>query len=99
VKVLDGMLSVLDTHEFVFARLMGLADARVYYVLIYPSSPFDFYPSLIDDPPLGVTPRAGADDSSMSEIPRKPNGAVKRTTPLTPRHRRQRPRKMSYSQL
>jgi len=26
-EVLDGVLSVLDTHEFVFARLMGLADA------------------------------------------------------------------------
>ena len=26
-EVLDGILSVLDTHEFVFARLMGLAGA------------------------------------------------------------------------
>jgi RNA exonuclease 1 len=25
--LLDGVLSVLDAHEFVFARLMGLADA------------------------------------------------------------------------
>ncbi|KAH9965648.1 hypothetical protein BJV74DRAFT_869879 [Russula compacta] len=26
-EVLDGLLGVLDTHDFVFARLMGLADA------------------------------------------------------------------------
>ena len=26
-EVLDGILGALDTHEFVFARLMGLADA------------------------------------------------------------------------
>ncbi len=26
-EVLDGVLGALDTHEFVFGRLMGLADA------------------------------------------------------------------------
>jgi RNA exonuclease 1 len=26
-EVLDGVLGALDTHEFVFARSMGLADA------------------------------------------------------------------------
>ena len=36
-EVLDGVLSALDSHEFVFARLMGLANALG---CRYPYSPF-----------------------------------------------------------
>jgi RNA exonuclease 1 len=36
-EVLDGVLSVLDSHEFVFARLVGLANALG---CTYPYSPF-----------------------------------------------------------
>ncbi|KAI0287852.1 hypothetical protein BC826DRAFT_734328 [Russula brevipes] len=87
VEVLDGMLSVLDTHEFVFSRLMGLADVRVYWVT--PRAGAD------DSPHVGNSQKA---ESESQRTAQRTTPLTPRHRPPH-RHRRRRPRRTSCSQL
>ena len=68
-EVVEGVLGALDSHEFVFARLMTLADALgCTWPCVFFSSTFDL--ELTRPYPLsGVTPKTGADGGVGSENP------------------------------
>ena len=76
-EVLEGILGALDTHEFVFARLMGLADA------LGCTCAFLSWPLVLALDQLwaidsasftGITPKAGPEGPENAENPSK--GAV-----------------------
>ena len=71
-EVVDGIIGALDTHEFVFARLMGLADA------LGCACAFLSWPLLLALDRLwpvdsssftGITPKAGAEGPENAENP------------------------------
>ena len=76
-EVLDGILGALDTHEFVFARLMGLADALgcpCMFLSWPPVLALDQLWSIDSSSSTGITPKAGADGPENTENPS--SGAV-----------------------
>jgi len=66
-EVLEGVLGALDSHEFVFARLMGLADALGW---VTPRSGTDGNPA-VENPetPRGVVAPASSDNTNPSSPP------------------------------
>ena len=67
-EVLDGVLGALDTHEFVFGRLVSLADA-LGCASALPSLESVATDWLVFASSSGITPNAGADGPENAEKP------------------------------